>query len=580
MRITSPGIVRDAGFTFEFGGELVKAFPGETIAAALLSAGITKLRKTRAGDWRGLFCGMGVCGECSVRVDGVARRACLEAARPGIVVTPALALAPTGPELLAPVCGKAAMLEPDLLVIGAGPAGLSAARIAALAGLSVVVVDERSKAGGQYFKQPGSGFIVDRARLHPQFSEGAALAEAALTAGATMMHGATVWATFGDGEVLIVDAGGARSIRPRRLILAAGAFERPHAISGWTLPGVMTTGAAQTLLRAYQTAPGRRVLVAGNGPLNLQVARELIRAGVEVVALAEQAAAPSLRHGGDALTMARTAPRLVLEGIDHLATLRRAGVPVHYRHVAVRAEGKAGITRAVIAEVGSDGRILAGSEKTFDVDALCLGYGFLPQSEMARAIGCVHIASGPHGLVAERDEDGRSSVPHVFIVGDAGGLGGARIAIAQGLLAGAAAANDLGAPPSMKIRRETRHARKALARNRRFQQSLWRMYAPVSLAEPLAEPDTLICRCENVDLRTVDALLNRGLHDLGAIKRSSRVGMGRCQGRYCGALIADMITLTSNTPLAHDAFFAPRTPFKPVHVGAVAALHDNQGDVR
>ena len=563
MRVQLPGIER-AGepFSFSFDGKPVQAWPGESLAAALTSAGILSMREARDGSRRGLFCGMGVCGECSVMVDRIQRRSCLEPARPGAMVT---TMTPRAPVDLAAESQTTPSeeLAPDVLVIGAGPGGLAAARAAGSAGLDVLLVDERSKPGGQYFKQPGEGMRLGSG-LDAQFVEGRELVEAAKTAGARLIPDAIVWGAFGPDDIAIVAGGRRLRVRAKRVILSPGAYERAHPVPGWTLPGVMTTGAAQTLLRAYQTSPGKRVLIGGNGPLNLQVARELTRAGVKVVAVAEQAPIPGPDNAIDLLQMAANAPGLVADGIGHVTALALAGVPICYRHVITRIEGEGRAERAAIARIGGDGLIVAGSERWFDIDAVCLGYGFLPQSEIGRALGCAYDAT-PAGLIARRDDEGRSNVHNVFIVGDAGGLGGARVALALGTLAGAAAARDLGGTPP-----KTSPATRLLKRHRKFQAALWRVYRPVELTQILAEPDTLLCRCESVDRATIDGLLDHGLGTLASVKKVSRIGMGRCQGRYCGAVVAARIAERTGKPIEADAWFAPRTPFKPIDARLLA----------
>jgi len=574
MRICSAGIDRNkASFQLSFDGRPVIAYPGESLAAALLSADERMLRITSAGQGRGLFCGMGVCGECTVIVDGVSRRACMTPAQSGQSVTTAPARAAVGP--VPPAQSALPTATPDVLVIGAGPAGLSAARSAALAGLSVLVADERGKAGGQYFKQPGSGFKVDPSRIDQQFREGADLFESTKAAGVQFIFDTQLWSAERDAvtgalRLGLLGAGRIFLALPKRLVLATGAYERAFPFPGWTLPGVMTTGACQTLLRAYQTAPGRRVLVAGNGPLNLQVAVELQHSGVEVVALIEQASAPSLARVGDAARLALSAPNLVGDGIAQLALLRRKGVPLLYRHVVVEAEGEGAVRRVRVGQIGQDGHIVPASIRTFEADALCVGMGFLPQAEVARALGCrFDDAPGGPGLIAVRDAVGRSSVDNVFIVGDGGGLGGARVAMAQGMLAGTEAATDLGQTLSGGLKAESAAARRALARHLRFQKALWRLYAPAKLCGPVATAQTLLCRCEDVSYGTIEKLIAGGLTDIGSIKRQCRAGMGRCQGRYCGALIRNM--LGSQPGASLDKGFAPRSPFKPVPIAALAS---------
>lgn len=538
MRVDVPGVARDgAGFAFRFEGRDVTGFAGESLAAALTAAGEMALRHAADGSQRGVYCGMGVCGECSVILDGQVRRACMTAAAAGQDVQ---AMPARRDVRAAEPLPAARVLTADVLIIGAGPAGLAAARSAA--GLRVIVADERKAAGGQYFKQPGSGFAVAAGAVDTQFAAGRALIAAVAERGAQLLAEAVVWSARIEGDAIVAEMAmpaGPVQVRARRLVIAAGAMERPWVVPGWTLPGVMTVGAAQTLLRSGSVAPGGQVLVAGNGPLGLQLAVELLRAGVEVVAVAERAPRPGLRQAGAALAMLAADARLVAAGAGHLARLARAGVPVLWGHEVTRIDGEGRVTRVTLAPTGG------GQEREFAVDALAIGDGFAPQAELARALGCV-----------DRDDDGRTNVPGVFVAGDGGGLGGAQAALAQGWLAGAAAVRDLGgeAPNCAEQRR-------ALGRARRFQAGLWRVFAAPPAALPTG--DTIMCRCESVTAGAVDALIAAGSSDPGSIKRATRLGMGRCQGRYCAPLLA--------ARLGQDGdLFAPRPPFKSVSIAAIA----------
>jgi NADPH-dependent 2,4-dienoyl-CoA reductase/sulfur reductase-like enzyme len=576
MRIHTEGVSRgDDAFTFDFEGRPVQAYPGENLAAALVSAGEWQWRNTREGEARSLFCGMGVCGECTVSVDGVARRACLEKARPGLQVGRQPGWRALGPAT-APVPERQwESRNTDVLVVGAGPAGVAAATTAARAGARVLVVDERAMAGGQYFKQPGSGFALRETQLDAQFREGRQRRAEAEAAGVEFLFNATVWGAFSAGEVGVVTEEGCLMLHPRRLILSPGAYERPLPFPGWTLPGVMTTGAAQTLLRAYQTAPGQRVLVAGNGPLNLQVASELCRAGVTVVAVAELAPRPGIARAAAALRLAANGPGLVLDGLRHLATLARHRVPLLYGHALCRATGEARVDSATLVPVQDDGTPRPGSEREFAVDAVCMGYGFQPQSELARALECAHDVDPQTGqLRIRREADGRSSVPEVFVPGDAGGLGGARVAIAQGTLAGAAAAVDLGFSPASETAAGVRAAQRLAARHGRFQRALWQVYAAPDSGLSLSSGNTIICRCESVTRDSLAACFARQVGDIGAVKRETRAGMGRCQGRYCGALLVRMAAEAGFAVRDDNDLFAPRTPFKPVPIGLLATGYD------
>lgn len=557
-----------AAVRFTFDGEALDGLTGESLAAALTASGRLALRRDGAGGRRGVFCGMGVCQECLVTIDRVPhRRACMTALREGMAVETDDPLAVARP-LAESDCSPPGYpadypSTPDLLVIGGGPAGLSAALAAREAGAEVVLIDERPLLGGQYFKQLSSGHAFAAGGPgDPQYADGARLIEAVRAAGVRILSGAQVWGAFPGPEIALAGPDGGTTLRPRRLILATGAYERGLPMQGWTLPGVMTTGAAQTLLRAYRVLPGRRVLIAGNGPLNFQVAAELVEAGAEVVAVAESARRPGLRTLPDLLAAVTASPDLLRDGAGYLARLRRAGVPVLWGHVLSEAIGPVGgtVAEAVTLAVKNGAGL-----RRFAVDAVCMGYGFLPQNELARAVGCDHAVDPRSGaLLAVRAEDGRTSLPEVFVAGDGGGLGGARAAQVQGRMAGLAAARDLGFSGA-----EARRLSTALRRHRRFQAALWRIFA-ADLPIPAGSGVT-VCRCENLTLADVEAALETGAQTPGALKRMTRLGMGRCQGRYCMPVLTALLAAHRGGQVAATDYPAPRAPAKPARIADLAA---------
>ncbi len=606
LRLRTPGIVPSgAPVSIDFEGQAVPAIEGETVAAALTAAGITALRRARNGDPRGVFCGMGVCHECLVTVDGrPGQRACMTPVREGMSVAahhddaPAVVAAGMAP-LVPPPADGVPEIERDLLIIGAGPAGLAAAEAAARAGVLATVLDERPHPGGQYFKQlaPSHRFAGPRARDR-QFASGADLIERVRAAGVEISSSATVWSAHADGpagtghdanaaaaEVDVVMDGRAQRYRARQLVIATGAYERAHPVPGWTLPGVMTTGAAQTLARAYRVAPGARVLVAGNGPLNLQVACELAAGGVEVAAVAETAPPPAARPGA-ALAALRHAPGLVGQGIAYRAALARRRIPVLHRHVLVRVEGRDGerVRRAVLARIDAHGNTVAGSERVFDVDAVCTGYGFHPSTELTRLLGCDHRWDpDAGGLAVVRNDDAETSLAGIFVPGDGGGVGGAHAALAEGTLAGLAAARNLGRPIPPDLEALARSARRERDRARRFQAALWTLFAAPREFPDLAGDDVAICRCESVGAGVLRSRIAAGADESGALKRLTRVGMGRCQGRYCGPRIAAWCAAARGETPDPFRLFAPRFPVKPVPAFALARekpewSHDDQGE--
>jgi NADPH-dependent 2,4-dienoyl-CoA reductase/sulfur reductase-like enzyme len=602
----SPGAgIRPASrpIAIEFRGRRIECLEGDSLAAALVEAGELGCREAADGSLRGVFCGMGVCHECLVEIDGIhGHRACVTPARDGMRVE----RQPTRPDLAAEArsnqivgwcaqgCGPSAAnpspsatptnklvgtgeLAAEVVVVGAGPGGLAAAAAAAEAGADVVVLEERDKLGGQYYKQPSSAYAVDEAALDEQYRGGRRLIARAEAAGARILTGTQIWGCSGPETLHALGPDGPLELHPRALVLATGAYERGVPMPGWTLPGVYTTGAAQALLRAHQVVPGARILVSGNGPLNVQVAADLVRAGAQVVALAELAPITSPTRTAALARMASAAPALVAEGARYLAALRRAGVPLLTRHAAIRFEGHGRVERAVVARLDRAGRPVGGTEQAFEVDAVCLGFGFLPANELARALGLRHVYDERRGQLAiVHHGPGRTSREGIWVVGDSGGTGGAKLAEALGFLAGLDAARATGHPIPPALQDEERRTTRDRTRAERFQRGLWRLYDAPPLLDQLATADTPICRCEAVTRQTVEDTLGQDVASIGALKRLTRAGMGRCQGRYCAGVLAAMTQRGQADPLSEQAWFAPAPPFKPVPVGTLIGGYANR----
>lgn len=574
MRLDSPR-VRCSGepVSIVYDGQVLSAVSGETVAAALTAHGIVQYRHTRRGERRGLYCGMGACFDCLVTINGKAnQRACLTAVAAGQQIRSRM---PEGSDAdpLVPLWPPPQHDEPlqrtvDLLVIGAGPAGLSAALAAARRGAEVVVLDERPHPGGQYFK-PLAPSHHSTTPLDRQFAEGLALVQAVRDAGVVIMQEATVWGAHAADEVLAVVKGSEIVFRPRRLVIASGAYERPVPFRGWTLPGVMTSGAAQTLARAYRVAPGRRVLIAGNGPLNLQLACELVDSGVQVIAVLESASRASLRQWRKLWSALNNAPDLIARGLGYLRKLRRSRVPVLWNHGVVSASGVERLERVCYAPLGASGVPDHAEAVEVAADALCLGYGFIPSTEIARALGCGHRLVSRHVgyLATEIAGDGATSLPGVFAVGDGTDLGGHGVALARGTLAGISVAQELQLGTGDPL--EQRRALRALQRAEDFQVALWSLYRAPSVQLDLVPDEVTLCRCEDITFGQVRAEIEAGHDTLARLKRSTRLGMGRCQGRYCAGPAALLLEQSTGAPPTMYGW-APRVPVKPTPAASMA----------
>ena len=549
-----------------------------SLAAALAAAGEYGLRSVDGDESRGVFCGIGVCQECVVEVAGRGRvRACMTAVEDSMVVqrsgrlASVSAAADTAPGVPAPD-----VIKPDVLIIGGGAAGLTAAASLAGSDVDVVVLDERSAAGGQYYKQP-----ISPERLHrsltddEQIREGSALLERARDSGARILSRSEIWGAFAPQEFVAIVNGATMQIRPKRTIVAAGAYERGLPLPGWTLPGVMTSGAAQTMLKSNGEIPGHRVLICGNGPLNLQIAAELSRAGAEVVAVTELAPSPFTRVAA-AMGMFAGDPALSLRGLGSLHALRRGGIRVLFKHGLHSVERAGNGLKAWIG--GLDGAKVR-RDKDFDVDVVCTGFGFQPNNEILRSLECRHDFDRARGqLTPVRNDDCETSVSGVYAIGDCCGLGGAPAAREEGIIAAAAVLRSLSANVPAALAAEETRARNRLQKHRRFQRGLWRMFDAPRLQSELADDATVICRCESVRLADVRDAITAGDVSIGAIKRRTRLGMGACQGRYCAPVAANMLAAHTGQEINEYSFFAPRVPFKPTPISSIVGMASDDRD--
>ncbi|MCF6508123.1 FAD-dependent oxidoreductase [Blastococcus sp. MG754426] len=459
----------------------------------------------------------------------------------------------------------------DLLVVGGGPAGMAAATTARELGLHVALVDERPSLGGQIYKQPGEGFVVrDHAALGRDHVAGRVLIDATQRSGAHVLLRTSVL-TLRDGDVVLHTEGEpVRTVRAGRVLLAPGAHDRPVVFPGWDLPGVLTAGGAQTLVKTQRVAPGERVLFAGSGPLALAFPAQLHGYGVNVVAALEAGPPPAPRDALRLLGAARGNRQLLLDGLRYRAALLRGRVPLRYRRIVVRAEGGDRLAAVVHAAVDSGWRVLPGTEERIEVDTLCLGYGFFPSVELMRVAGCaLRYDEDLGGPVVELDEWMRTSVPGVLAAGDGTGVAGALVAVDEGRLAAIGAALDLGRLPLPAARERARPLRARLDRKRVFREALGRLYRVGPGVYDLATADTVVCRCEEVTCAAVDRAAETTA-DVNVVKGYTRAGMGLCQGRSCQRQVAARVARRHGLRLAEVPTGTPRSPVRPVPASAVA----------
>ncbi|HEV7266073.1 MAG TPA: NAD(P)/FAD-dependent oxidoreductase [Falsiroseomonas sp.] len=460
----------------------------------------------------------------------------------------------------------------DVAVVGAGPAGMAAATEAARRGARVVLLEESPQPGGQVYRAAPPGFVV------PEDADkraGDALRAALAASGAELRTGHRVWGLGGgplvpQGSAAVpfrVDAladGAPVTLEARALVLCPGTHERIIPFPGWTLPGVIGLAAATILLKAQGVLPGRRVAVAGAGPLLYAVAAKLHKAGAEVAAVADLA---THAEWARALPALAARPDLLARGAAWRAALTSRSVPVLAGARVVAAEGGSALERVRIVTA-------AGETESFDCDALCIGHGLVPATEATRLFRAAHRydrAAG--GWVPVLDADRRTSVKLLYVAGDGGGVRGGAAAPAAGRLAALAALTDLGilsgrAHARARWRPWAEHWRAA-----RTGAAMARMMALRPALVSAIPPETVVCRCEGVTRAEIEAALDDGAAEMNQLKQFSRCGMGPCQGRVCGEAAAELVAIRVGGR-EHAGFATGRMPLRPVPMEALLGDFD------
>jgi len=460
--------------------------------------------------------------------------------------------------------------RPDLLVIGAGPAGGRAALRAKACGLSVQLVDENPDAGGQVWRPLPAAFARrSDAAATPEAREGDMLRRDLRDAGIACLFGHKVWNIGSDLRTDVIGPGGSVSLHPRALLVATGTTERVVPFDGWTLPGVIGLAAATILLKSQNMLPGRRTVVAGSGPLLLAVANGILKAGGEVAAVVD------LSSRGEWLRTIPSLlgrPDLVRQGLEWQWRLRSAGVPVHYRHAIRSVTGVDGDLRIRIGPVDADGAPTAPDTATLELhaDAVAVGNGLVPGTDITRLLRARHRFERERGgWIADADDDGRTSIAGLYIAGDGAGIAGAAAAGAHGEIAALACARDLGAIDEATHARERAPLAARWARSARFGHAMAGLMALRDGAVSGIAPQTVVCRCEDVTRAEIDAAVRDGARDMNQLKAWTRCGMGPCQGRTCGDVAAALVAAQVGSREAVGCFTG-RAPLRPVSLAEVA----------
>ena len=456
----------------------------------------------------------------------------------------------------------------NVVIIGAGPAGLSASLAAAAAGAPVLLIDSNPRLGGQYWRMSADDF-QDQHNQHFDLDTGLLLINAVKARKEIeVWSGAQIWsATNKDGKntLRIIYQGKERIVNTENLILCTGAYDRTLPFPGWDIPGVMTPGGVQSLLKGHGVLAGKRVVVAGSGPFLLPVAAGVVKAGGSVVALLE---ANKSRRWLTSFSVLLENISKIKEAFYYIKTISEAKVRARFGQavIAAHAASNGELESVDIAKIDRNFRIKKVQNIKCDVAAI--GWGFTADTSLAGSLGCNQLVAKDDGVVVWVDGEQQTSIPGVFAAGEITGIGGSDLSMAEGVIAGISAAKFVGCNVEV-----LKAHRKRRAKRQRFANSLIRAYPIKPGWKSWLRDETIICRCEEVCLSDLKHSINElGATDSRTAKLLTRCGMGLCQGRICGRFVVDLVANELNlSPTDTDRISAVNRPIiTPIPLGVLA----------
>ena len=447
----------------------------------------------------------------------------------------------------------------DLVIIGDGPAGMAAAINAQKNGLSVLIMGEQQRPGGQIYRNI-EGIDSDIVNmLGPDYAKGKNLMKEFHEASVDSLNGAVVWHVQAESDFLIsyILDSDARQIRSKRIIIATGARERPIAIPGSTLPGVLAATAAEILLKSNRIIPEGDTVLAGSGPLLPLVATHLISAGAAIQAVLDTTPISnyliSLKHFPKALLAFKNLYR----GLQMQQKIRKSGVPIYRNVTNLEALGRESVEYVRFQN--------AGRTQELKANTLFLHNGLVPDTQMTFLLDCNHewydVQRYWRPIV---DQRGNTSVNGVGIAGDAAGIAGANAAEISGCLVGLEAAFSLKKISEQERDLKAIPLQKKLARETHIRPFLDYLFKPSPDSLVPRDRKTIVCRCEEVTVDQIRKAIDSGLLNPNQVKAQTRCGMGSCQGRMCGLTVSEMIANYGKVNIADLDYFRIRPPVKPI----------------
>jgi thioredoxin reductase/bacterioferritin-associated ferredoxin len=459
----------------------------------------------------------------------------------------------------------------DVVVIGAGPAGLAAAATAtaAEAGLSTLLLDENAGPGGQVWRAIASTPVTERDRLGADYWAGADIVQVVRSSGAEIIQRATVWSLDRHLEVGVSVGGASSFVKARRVILATGALERPFPIPGWTLPGVMTAGAAQTMLKSSALLPDGPTVIAGQGPLLWLLAAQILRLGGRIDHILDTTERRNYLAALPHAFAFVTSPYFA-KGLAMMKEVR-AKVPVVTGVSELAAAGDGWLATVTY--------VAGGRRETIPAQLLLLHQGVVPNVNLAMAAGIEHSWDDVQLCWSPvLDRDGSTSVEGIAIAGDGAGIGGAGAAVVRGRIAARAAVAALAPAAAAKLAPMSTF-RASLAQAERGRAFLDMLFRPARQFR-IPSGDTIVCRCEEVTAKDILDAVAIGATGPNQLKAYRRSGMGPCQGRLCGLTVTELMAQARGKSPQEIGYYRLRAPVKPITLAELAAVPKTEADVK
>jgi NADPH-dependent 2,4-dienoyl-CoA reductase/sulfur reductase-like enzyme len=457
----------------------------------------------------------------------------------------------------------------NIVIIGSGFSGIAAADILADHNLSILLIDENIHIGGQLLRK-----IPEDLGEYPSYKPekikriGFNFIDKVKEKKITLMNKTILQGVYENNELLIeYNREKTFTLKYDFLLFATGARERFLPFKGWTLPGVYSTGMLQVLIKSSGVLPAKKMLMAGSGLFLFAAAYEYLKNGGKLLGLMEQSPfwnkakfLPQFLHQSSKF----------LEGAGYISRILLSGVPVKFRRHVIEARGEKSLEEVVVGKLDKHGKLVSGTEKIYQTDALVVGYGFVPNIEAPQMAGCeleyVEEKGGWTVVVNERME---TNMENILAAGEITGIGGANKSLNEGKIAAYSILEKLQLmdeadldPLFKKLKKERKHHMNFV----KCFNSLYQIKQKTVLEIP---DDTIVCRCESVDMKSIKDAISMGCNDPNGLKMATRCTMGQCQGRTCAPVIYDLLQILCGLTPEETGLFSVRPPFKPVSISAL-----------